>query len=80
MSLKVQKIVGLDAGLFEDGSKGPFGYVAGVIGNSGVVIGLVVVPDLVTSGSLTVEGETEGLEAPGDFSVTKTRQPSHFTR
>ena len=48
-----------------------------MIGNSRVVAGSLVVPDFVTSGSLTVEGETEDLEAPGDFSVTETRQPSH---
>ena len=59
-SLQVQEIIGLDASLFEDGSKGPLRHIAGVIGNSRIVAGLLVVPDLVASGSLPVKGKAEG--------------------
>jgi hypothetical protein len=43
-----------------------------VVGNSGIPIGLFVVPNLVASGGLAVKSKTKRFEALDNLSVFKT--------
>jgi hypothetical protein len=44
----LQEIVRRDTGLFEDGQESAFRHVSGMIGDCGVSVGLLVVPDFMT--------------------------------
>ncbi len=50
-----QEVVRRYASLFENGPEGAFRYVAGVIGNGGIFVGLSIVPNLMTAGGLAVK-------------------------
>lgn len=65
------------SGLFEDGPESALRHIAGMVGNSGVSVRLLVVPDFVAAGGLPVKGKAERLKAPGYFAVAETGQPPH---
>jgi hypothetical protein len=71
--LLLQKVVRRDAGLFENGPKSAFRHVAGVVGYRGVSVGLLIVPDFMTTGGLTVKSETKRFESFGYFPITESR-------
>lgn len=66
-----QEIVRRDAGLLEDGPQGAFRHIAGMIGNRGVPVGLLVVPDLMTADGLAIKGKAECFEPLGYLPVTE---------
>ena len=68
----LQEVVGRDTCLFENGPKRSFRHVTGMIGYSGVSVGLLIVPDLMTAGGLAVKGETKRLEPLGYFSIPES--------
>lgn len=68
----LQEVVRRDACLLENGSERTFRYIAGMIGYRGVSVGLLIVPDFMTTGGLTVKGETKCLEPLGYFSITES--------
>jgi hypothetical protein len=68
----LQKVVRRDTGLFENGPERAFGHVAGMIGYRGVSVGLLIVPDFMTTGGLAVKGETKYLGPLGYFSITES--------
>lgn len=70
-SLFFQKIIGQDPGLFENGPLGAFGHVTGMVGDGGITVGFIVVPDLMTSVGLTVKGKSQGFKAFDDLTVIK---------
>jgi len=49
--LLFQKVVRRDTGLFENGPKRAFRHVAGMVGYRGVSVGLLIVPDFMTTGA-----------------------------
>jgi hypothetical protein len=76
----VQKIVRLNVGLAQNGPQRTFRHIAGMVGDGGVAGGILIVPDLMASGRLAVEGKAERLEAFNDLSIGKTGEPSHIRR
>ena len=75
--LDVEKLGWCDSRLFQNGTEGAFGHVAGMIGNGRVSMRGRVEPNLVTAGSLTVELKSEGFEPLDDVPVSKAGQSSH---
>lgn len=75
--LYVEKLGWCDSRLFQNGTEGAFGHVAGMIGNGRVSMRGRVEPNLVTACSLTIELKPEGFEPLDDFPVPKTGQSSH---
>src|SRR5665213_3545872 len=76
-SFLLQEYLWLDTGLLEDGAQGPFGHIAGMVGNGGVAVGGRVVPDLMAAGGLAMKLHPQRFEPPGDIAVAKTGEPSH---
>lgn len=63
--------------LLEDGAEGPFGHVAGMVGDGGVAVGGRVMPDLMAAGSLAMKLHSERLQSPGDVAIAKAGEPTH---
>ena len=76
----IQKIIRRNTGLFENRTKSAFRHIAGMIGYGGVSVSLCVVPDLVTTGGLAVEGKAKCFKTLGYLPVTKTCQTPHLLR
>ena len=75
--LDVEELGWCDSRLFQNGTEGAFGHVAGMIGNGRVAMRGRLEPNLVTACSLTVELKSEGFEPLDDVPVFITGQPSH---
>lgn len=75
--LDVEELGWCDSRLFQNGTEGTFGHVAGMIGNGRVPMRGRVEPNFVTAGSLMVELKSEGFEPLDDVPVPKSGQPSH---
>jgi hypothetical protein len=51
-----------------------------MIGDGGVTVGLIIVPDLVAPGRLAVKSKAKRLEPLDDLSVLKAGQAAHIKR
>lgn len=71
-----RELVGVDACLPEEGAQGAFGHVARVVGDGGVAIVGGVEPDLVRTGSLTIEGEAQRPQALHDVAIAEPGEAS----
>jgi hypothetical protein len=74
----MEKVVRIYARLFQDGAERSFGHVAGMIRDRRIAIGAGVVPDLMTTGGLSIELESTSLEPSNDLAITKAREPAHL--
>jgi hypothetical protein len=72
LSFLIQEIVWRDSGLFKDRPESAFRHIAGMVGDGGISISLVVVPDFMAASGLTVKGKAECLKTPGYFPVPET--------
>ena len=77
IDLSAQKILYLDPGLSEDRAERAFRDVSGMIRKCGVAFGLRVVPEFMAARGLTVEFETQLLQALRDITVAKAAEPPH---
>jgi len=75
--LSLKKFLGFNPRLLQDCSQSTLRYIAGVVWNCRVSAGEPVMPDFVTSGSLSVEGETERSKALHNRSVIKAAEARH---
>jgi len=69
-----QKIFGRDVRLFQDRSQRAFRKIAWMIGNCRVAVRGWIEPDLMASGCLAVEHESERLQLPHDLLIAKARE------
>ncbi len=67
-----QKIFQFDTCLFQNSSQCSLRHVAGVIGDGGIAVGLLIVPDLMASARLAVKHEAECFKALDDPAIFKT--------
>ena len=74
----LQEYFWIDFCLLQNRWKRSFGHIARVIGYGSVPIRMGVEPNLVTSGSLTIEFEAAFLELPYDLPVAESRQAAHL--
>jgi len=70
--LLFKEIIGLDVGFSQDRPERAFRDVARMVLDGGVSVGIFIVPDLMTSGSLAVKGKPESLELLYDLPVAET--------
>lgn len=71
MRIDYEKRIRIDSRLFENGTERPFGHIAGMIWNRCVPVCRWVEPDFMTARGLTIKLESESLQLPRDFAVTK---------
>jgi hypothetical protein len=64
--------------LFQNRAQRPFGHVARMVRDRCILVRPGVIPDLVTSGGLTVKLESAGPELPNDLAITETREAAHL--
>jgi len=72
-----QKVVDADSSLAEYGTERTFGHVACVMGNGHLASRGSMTPDLVASGTVAVEYESEGMKTADNFTVFETGKASH---
>lgn len=77
MFLDLQEVLWLNACLLQNGAKGPFRHVAGVIRNGRVPVDSGVEPDLVAACGLSVKLEPMGSQLACDLPISKTRETPH---
>ncbi len=78
--LLFHEIVRVNAGLPEYCPQRTFRHVAGVVGDGGKASARGILPDLVGTRRLTMEFESEALQAAYDLPVAEARETTHLTR
>lgn len=72
--LAVQEIVNADLRLFENRHESSFRQFARMIGQGGVAVCFLVIPDLMTPCGLPIKSESEGPEPSRDVSIGDNRR------
>ena len=68
-----QEVVRQDVSLFENGTESTLRHITRVIGDCGISVRLLIIPDFVTTGSLPVKNKAKRFEYLGNVTVTETR-------
>lgn len=73
----LQEIVWRNTCFFKDCSKRPSRHITRMVLYGGISVFNFIIPDLVAAGSLAIKSESKSLKAFNNFTIMKTRQPSH---
>lgn len=75
-----QEVFRIDVCLSQNGAQRALGHVSGMVGDGGVAVGLMVVPNLVASGRLSIKSKTECLHSFYNPTIIKSGKSPHLRR